>query len=145
MHGQINDCSNQLKDYIREKSKTTNQINVSDVTGKFATDVIGTCAFGLKLDSIKDDDSDFRKYGKTIFQPSVRLLVSLILGMLSPKISKIIKMQQFPPEAVDFYKSAFGEVIKYRETNNVDRNDVAQTLMHARKELVLNEDLAPEG
>lgn len=145
MHGQIKECCDQLMYFINEKSKTTDQFNVNDVLSKFSTEVIGTCAFGLKLDSIKDDDSAFRKYVKELFRPSIRILVSQILEMISPKISKVIKVKQFSTEAIDFYNSAFSEIIKYRETNNVYRNDVAQILMHARKELVLNDDLAPEG
>jgi len=145
MHGQIKECSERLMDLISERSTTTTQINVNDVLAKFSIDVIGTCAFGLKLDTIKDDDSDFRVYSKKLFRPSVRLFVSHVLGVISPKILKIVKIKQFSPEVIDFYSSVLGEVIKYRETNNVDRNDVAQTLMHARKELVLNDDLAPEG
>lgn len=67
-----------------------------------------------------------------------------MLGMISPRISKVFKLKAFSPEATDIYSSAFKQVVEYREANGVDRNDVAQTLMNARRELVLNEDFASE-
>jgi len=113
--------------------------------GKYATNVIGTCAFGLKLDTMTDKDNEFRKYGRQIFKPTFRQLVTTMLGLISPKLSNTLKIQQFTPEVIEFFNSIFKEVIEYRETNNVNRNDVAQTLMQARKELVLIDGLDPEG
>lgn len=139
-HCQISECSKQLMNYIDEKSKNTDLIEVHDVMAKYAIDVIGTCAFGLKLDTIKHDNSDFRKYGEKIFQPSGKLTFSRFLIATFPTISKMLKLKEFSQEASAFYSSVFSEVIKYRETNNVNRNDVTQTLMQARKELVLNHD-----
>lgn len=46
---------------------------------------------------------------------------------------------------MEYFTSSFQNVIEYREKNNIDRNDVAQTLMEARKELVLNNTSFPEG
>lgn len=66
--------------------------------------------------------------------------------MLSPKLIKILKINETSPEVLEFFNSVFQEVIKYRETNDLNRNDVAQTLMQARKELVLsNNDLNSQG
>lgn len=54
-------------------------------------------------------------------------------------------MSSTPPEVMEYFNSSFKNVIEYREKNNLNRNDVAQTLMQARKELVLNNSSYPEG
>jgi len=51
----------------------------------------------------------------------------------------------FPTEATDFFQKVFTDVIQYREQHDVVRNDLTQTLMQARKELVLKEDPTAEG
>jgi len=112
---------------------------------KYSTDVIGTCAFGLKLNSMKDEENEFRKYTKLILIPSFRAIFAKTLTLISPKISNILKIKSISPEVMEYFTSSFQSVIEYREKNNIDRNDVAQTLMQARKELVLNNNSYPEG
>ncbi|XP_022165036.1 probable cytochrome P450 6a13 isoform X2 [Myzus persicae] len=144
MHSQIKECSKEMIKYIDRKSKTTDQFDVHDIMNKYATDVIGTCAFGLKLGSMTDEDNEFRKFTKLIFKPSFRLIFANTLVMISPKISSILKINPTPPEVEEYFISSLRSVIEYREKNNVNRNDVAQTLMQARKELVLNNTSFPE-
>lgn len=43
-------------------------IEVRELTAKFTTDVIGSTAYGLDVNSFKDPNAEFRKYGKMIFQ-----------------------------------------------------------------------------
>jgi len=91
-----------------------------------------------------DEDSEFRKYGRQLFKPTFRLLIVNTLGMISPQIPRMLKIQHFLPDVIDFFVSTFKEIITYREKNAVTRNDVAQTLMQDRKELVFNNDSIPE-
>jgi len=51
----------------------------------------------------------------------------------------------FPAEATNFFRKVFTDVINYRENHNVVRNDLTQTLLQARKELVLKENSTSEG
>ncbi|XP_060837497.1 probable cytochrome P450 6a13 [Rhopalosiphum padi] len=144
MHSQVKKCSKDMIDYIDAKSKTTDQFDVHDIMNKYATDVIGTCAFGLKLNSMIDEDNEFRKCTKLIFKSPFRIIVANLLQMVSPKLASILKIRFHSPEAMDYFNSTFRGVIEYREKNNVNRNDVAQTLIQARKELVLNNISYPE-
>jgi len=51
----------------------------------------------------------------------------------------------FSAEATNFFHRVFTDVFKYREEHSVIRNDLAQTLMQARKELVLKGNPTTEG
>ncbi|VVC31925.1 Hypothetical protein CINCED_3A000677 [Cinara cedri] len=140
---QIKECSDQLIQFVDEKlSKQSDGFDVKEIFGKFTTDVIGTCAFGLKLDTITDSDSNFRKYLNEIFGNNFKQTCIMMLGMVFPKVVKFFKLRSFPLEASNFFYSVFTDVIDYRTKNSVVRNDLAQTLMEARKELVLNGDNA---
>nr|UOW66143.1 cytochrome P450 6CY16 [Rhopalosiphum padi] len=137
---QINECSDEMVSGIVETLKKTDRLDVNTMAGGFSTDVIGTCAFGLKLDAIKNDDSKFRRYVKMIFQSTPKLLFLQVVAMICPRVIKLFKIKMFSEEATNFFYDVFADVIKYREEHNVVRNDVTQTLMEARKELVLKEN-----
>lgn len=144
-YSQIKECSEELMKIIKSKSKQTDQIDVKEVLGNFATDVIGTTAFGLKVDTIKNENSDFRIHSKKLFGDTNPIqLVKMVIGMLFPKFSKFIKLEITPRDTIDFFHGVMSDVIKYRTEENVIRNDLTQTLMQARNDLVLNGEISEE-
>nr|WOV89612.1 cytochrome P450 CYP6CY104 [Rhopalosiphum padi] len=120
-HTQIKGCIDQLMNAIEDKLKTSS-------------------VFGLKLDTIKNGNSDFRKFGRKIFQANLKQIFIQALVMLWPKLVLALKLQQFPEDASEFYVSVFREVLEYRSRNKIVRNDVTQTLIKARNDLVLDKD-----
>lgn len=144
-HNQIIECSNELLDQIDVTLKQSDNIEVKQIVGRFVTDVIGTCAFGLKLDTIKNANSEFRIHARKIFQPSVQQLLTHILQNVCPKLVKTFKLQLYPLDSSNYFYSVFNNVIKHRNENNVVRNDLMQTLMDTRKELILNDELSNES
>nr|NP_001352523.1 probable cytochrome P450 6a14 [Myzus persicae] len=144
-YSQINECSEEMVSRIVDMiEKKTDKINVKTMTSGLSTDVIGTCAFGMKLDTIKNDDSEFRRYAKKIFQRTTKQIIVQTITMICPFIIKLFKMQMFPVDSINFFHKVFTDVINYREKHNVIRNDLTQTLIQARKELVLKENLTSE-
>ncbi|CAI6366502.1 unnamed protein product [Macrosiphum euphorbiae] len=137
---QINECSDEMVSSIVETiGKDTDRIELKEITGRFSTDVIATCAFGLKLDTIKNGDSEFRRYAKLLFQTTTKQMIVMALSTICPWLIKILRIQLFSLEATNFFSKVFVDVIKYREDHKVVRNDITQTLIQARKELVLQE------
>jgi len=146
MYDQIKECGEELMKNIHiDLNKIGDEIEVRDIIGKYSTDVIGTCAFGLKLNAINDDKSPFRKYGKLIFKPSLRLLIRELCVMITPALLKVVRLKKFPTAATDFFHSAFNETMTYRHDNKIVRNDFVHYLMQARNDLVLNTDLPKHG
>lgn len=146
MYDQIKACGEEMMVNIHEKvAQNTEGMDVREILAKFATDVIGTCVFGLKFNAITNSDSEFHRYGKTLFGASRRTLMRELCLMISPTFLKIVRLGNFPSDAVAFFRSVFCETLKYREENNVIRNDFVNSLMQARKDLVLNDRLPKEG
>ncbi|CAH1726368.1 unnamed protein product [Aphis gossypii] len=144
-HEQIKGCIEQLMNVIDDKLKTCDHFELREIIANFSTDVIGASAFGLKLDTIKNGNSDFRKFGKKLFQGNLKQLFIQALLLVCPKLVFALKLKQFPEDVSEFYGSMFKEVLEYRSRNNVIRNDVTQTLIQARNDLVLNNDSTSEN
>ncbi|XP_025192941.1 cytochrome P450 9e2-like [Melanaphis sacchari] len=138
MHEQIKGCVDQLMNVIDGKLQTCDHFELREMVNNFSTDVIGASAFGLKLDTIKNGNTEFRKYSKKIFQANLKQLFIQALLLFWPKLVFTLKLKQIPEDASEFYKSMFREVLEYREQNNIIRNDFTQTLIQARKDLVSN-------
>lgn len=139
MYGQIKECSEQLmRNLAGELDGSDGRIEVRDVLGKYSTDVIGTCAFGLQLNAINDANSGFRKYGKSIFSPSIRVLFRDMSWLISPLLQRALRISDFPLDAVQFFKNAFIDTMHHRQENGVIRNDLMQMLIQARMDLVVN-------
>ncbi|KAL4096784.1 hypothetical protein QTP88_021668 [Uroleucon formosanum] len=142
MYDQIKGCGDELMKNIDGcLNKNGNEIEVKDIIAKYSTDVIGTCAFGLKLDAINNDESPFRKHGKVIFTPSLRFLIGQLCALINPGLLKFVRVKVFPQETTDFFQAAFKETMTYRLEKNIVRNDLVNHLMQARNDLVLNTDL----
>lgn len=146
MFDQIMECGEEMmKNLCEQIDNTSDIVDVRSVLANYSMDVIGTCAFGLKLNVINDDKSPFRKYGKSLFHASPWYLLRELCLMISPALLRAFNLTLFPPAASEFFHSIFRDTIMNREKNNIIRNDYVHTLMQARKELVLNENLSPEG
>ncbi|CAI6374079.1 unnamed protein product [Macrosiphum euphorbiae] len=140
----INECSNQMVSGMVEKLGKTDQLDVKSIIFGFANDVIGMCAFGMQLDTIKNEDSDFRRYSERVFQRNTKQIIVQAVTTVCPLIVNLFKIQMFPADATNFFRKVFTDVINYRENHNVVRNDLTQTLLQARKELVLKENSTSE-
>jgi len=139
-HDQIKECIDQLMEVIEIKLKNSDHFELRELVDNFSTDVIGMSAFGLKLDMIKNGNEDFRRFGKKIFQSDLKQRFIQAMLLFCPNLVLTLKLKQFPEDAANFYASMFREVIEYRDRNNIVRNDVTQTLIQARKDLVTNDD-----
>ncbi|XP_060846915.1 probable cytochrome P450 6a13 [Rhopalosiphum padi] len=138
MRGQVAACSEQLMRNVAADVAAGGPVEVRDALGKYSTDVIGTCAFGLQLNAINDEQSAFRKYGKAVFAPSFRTIFKELLWMVSPALRRALRVGDFPRDAVEFFTAAFTDTMRYRQEHGLVRDDVVQSLIQARTDLVVN-------
>lgn len=108
------------------------EFEIRDLTAKFTTDVIGTCAFGLECNSLKDSQSEFRRMGCAVLNSSPSLALAKIVRVFFPKIFKALKLRTFPAEVQQFFLAIVKQTINFRNTNQVRRNDFIQLLLEIK-------------
>ena len=64
------DSSDHLEKYLEIIVSKNEPIECRDLTSKFTIDVIGSCVFGIHTNALCDEESEFLKMGKKIFQPN---------------------------------------------------------------------------
>lgn len=115
-----------------ESGKT--EFEIRDLTAKFTTDVIGTCAFGLECNSLKDSQSEFRRMGCAVLNPSASLALAKMVRVFFPKLFKALKLRTFPAEVQQFFMGIVKQTIDFRNTNQVRRNDFIQLLLEIKNQ-----------
>ncbi|KAJ8913631.1 hypothetical protein NQ315_007348 [Exocentrus adspersus] len=126
------DCGLILEKYIEEDVADKQVIDIKDVLGRFSTDVIGSCAFGLDCNSFKEPNSPFRVYGKKVFQPSILDTAKAFFALTFPDLARTLGMRQIKPDISNFFTKVVEDTISYRERNNVTRNDFLQLMIEMK-------------
>ncbi|KAI4460043.1 cytochrome p450 [Holotrichia oblita] len=104
-------------------------IEAKDFSGRFTTDVIGNCAFGIDCNSLKDPNTEFRIQGKRVFNLTRTEQMTNFIGFLFPNLMKFFGATFTPKIAADFFWKVIVDTTEYREKNGIRRNDAMQLLL----------------
>uniref|UniRef100_V5GHG9 Cytochrome P450 6A1 n=1 Tax=Anoplophora glabripennis TaxID=217634 RepID=V5GHG9_ANOGL len=126
------DCGVILEKYIKDEVAGKQAVDIKDILGRFSTDIIGSCAFGLDCNSFEQPNSSFRVYGKKVLETSTLELMKEAFCISFPKAARALSLRVFRKEVCDFYTSVVQDTISYREKNSVKRNDFMQLLLEMK-------------
>ncbi|XP_055679447.1 probable cytochrome P450 9f2 [Lutzomyia longipalpis] len=121
-----------LKTEAKEKGPQTHEMK--DLFARIATDIIGTCAFGIKVDSLKDKDNKFYKSGKEVFDlTSTTLAMKFIALRVCPSLMRLCGITLFDETYRGFLKDLVLNNMKTRQEKNIVRPDMINLLIEAQK------------
>lgn len=141
MFESIVECNESLGKYIQRYADQGNTVEVRDVFARYATNVIASVSFGISIDClIMDRDSDFRKYGKQIFEPTFINAIRNICTFFAPSLSRIFRVRFADKDVGDFMIDTVKQNLEYREKNNISRKDLFQLLMQLKNTGKIDED-----
>ncbi|XP_050069633.1 probable cytochrome P450 6a14 [Anopheles maculipalpis] len=131
MFGTIWDVALELEKYM-EANYNQPEIEMKDVLGRFTTDVIGTCAFGIECNTLRTPDSEFRKYGNKAFELDPVTLTKFFFASSYPQLARKLHVRTTQQDVEDFFMKIVRETVDYREMNNVQRNDFMNLLLQIK-------------
>lgn len=129
---QLEDCAHSLVEYFGNSLHSRSTPNVLDVMAKFATDVIGTCVFGLNIKSLENPDCQFRKVGQSIFKPSPRIILKFIARAVHPKLPYFLNLKFVGKDVEDFFLSFVKNKVEECE-HLTEKKNFLNILMDLRK------------
>ncbi|XP_044009988.1 probable cytochrome P450 6a14 [Aphidius gifuensis] len=86
------ECADHFEIYLSNQLKKSNVIDCREVAAKFTTDVIGSCAFGINMNALSNDESEFRKIGRKVFESNFYAIMKSLLGEISPQLFTLLKI-----------------------------------------------------
>lgn len=128
----IKECGENLKNYmatvLNEKSEA------KEITAKYTTDVITTCAFGISANSFVDENSEFRVAGRKLAGDSFYRYIQALSYSFGHLLVKLFKFKFIEAEAAKFLSDVFLETIKQRESAKIKRNDLIDILIDLKNQ-----------
>lgn len=139
----MTEVADRLREYLRSVVETNGEpIEIKDVLARYTTDVIGSCAFGIECDSLKDPDAEFRNMGRKVFNSPRHTAIAINLFSSFPTLAQFFHAKVLLDDVSRFFIKTVKDNVEYREKNNVTRNDFMDILIKLRKEtneLTINE------
>lgn len=129
MFSTIVSVGNELVDTLSNAIRIDDEVEVHDWMARYTTDVIGTCAYGIECNSLKDPLCEFRTMSKNVFtQPKLSYFQQLLMKSFV-NIAKLAGARVYSKEVTDFFFRVVEDTIEHREKNNVQRNDFMSLLI----------------
>ncbi|XP_071499877.1 cytochrome P450 3A6-like [Diadema antillarum] len=134
----MRDCGEVLVSVFSEREAAGKPIECKDLYGGFAMDVVGSCAFGMRVNSLVNKDDPFITNAKKAFSFSITnpiLLLSMLFPWLTPVINFFYKHGVFPEDVEKFFMGVFEKTIAERNADDTSENsDFLRLMLNAHKE-----------
>ncbi|KAK5637804.1 hypothetical protein RI129_000013, partial [Pyrocoelia pectoralis] len=139
MFNTVLQCTIPMQEMMTRECLDKKPIMIKEVTARFTTDVIGSCAFGLDCNSFKNENSPFRNLGRNAFEKKskwYRFRRGLVT--ICPTITKTLAITFLSKESTRFFINVVKDTVKHRTENNIQRNDMLQILIELEKSCLNN-------
>jgi len=130
----ISKCADHLVNYTEELVNRNEPIECLELMAKYTTDVIGICAFGIEINALSNENSDFRRIGRNVFHLPWLDLQRIRIKEFSPWLYDILGYILPQTEITRFFMGLVTDTMNYREKNNIIRHDFIDILRDLKKE-----------
>jgi cytochrome P450 family 6 len=139
------DCGQELGSVLEKSANNKEIIEIKDISARYSTDIISSCAFGIRCNCLKNPEAEFRQWGRKFFAPSFRNALTAFLNETIPNLMGLLKVTPIDYKIGRYFQSMVEDTVNYREKNNVTRNDFLQLLIQLKnKGKVDDENEIPE-
>ncbi|XP_071651117.1 cytochrome P450 9e2-like [Temnothorax longispinosus] len=129
----ISECSHDFVNYLVDHPEICHTIDTKEAFRRYTNDVIATAAFGISVNSMKDQNNEFYIRGveaSKVFSGPLAIIKFTFIRTC-PRFSKSIGLTLFPSATYKFFKKIVGETIRAREEQDIVRPDMIHLLMQA--------------
>ncbi|XP_011638474.1 probable cytochrome P450 6a14 [Pogonomyrmex barbatus] len=129
----ISECADHLIQYTEKVASKNGLIECRELMAKYTTDVIGSCAFGIEMNSMSDKDSEFRKMGRQFFESTWSNVIRERMREIVPGLYHLLGYILPQSESTKFFTRVIMESMEYRDMNTITRHDFIDTLRELKK------------
>ncbi|OXU20727.1 hypothetical protein TSAR_010092 [Trichomalopsis sarcophagae] len=132
----MSDCADRFAKSFSEQFLKEDDTDMKKAFTKYTNDVIATCAFGIEIDSMKNPDNEFYRYGREVTNTDglaqLRAIYKMLFMIMFPRFAKFIGMELMREKISKFFIGVIDEAIKQRDEKGTTRPDMLQLMMDAR-------------
>jgi cytochrome P450 family 6 len=125
--------ADRMIEFLSSQIKSENLIEMKEIFSSYTTESIASVAFGIETEVYENDINEFRKHGKSVFEPTYWEKIKSLIVSSFGEFSKLTNLRVTSQETIDFFQGTVRETLDYRQKNNVKRNDFFQLAMEIMK------------
>ncbi|XP_044262899.1 cytochrome P450 6g1-like [Tribolium madens] len=131
----LEEVAGNLVKFIDNHPETTNGkgYNAKELCARFTLNNVASCAFGIEGKCLEEENSEFRQLAVEFFSPGSSAFIAFFLSTVIPPLSKLFSIRFVTKSVEKKLTNIVSQTIKYREDNNVLRNDFLHILMQLKK------------
>ncbi|XP_076663925.1 cytochrome P450 9e2-like [Andrena cerasifolii] len=126
------DCTVNFADYIAMESKGGKVYEVKDIFRRYTTDILATCCYGFSVDSMRNPNNDFYRFGERSLNFLSGLSIKFLMGKNFATLFKLLGVRFFSDEAHKYFLRIVTETVRMREEKGIHRPDMIQLMMETR-------------
>ncbi|XP_003703411.2 cytochrome P450 9e2 [Megachile rotundata] len=129
----IRECADNVSNFIATQSKEKKIFDVKDICGRYTTDVIATCSFGISIDSMRNPNNEFYVLAKKTLNFMTALSWKFMMAICCPKLSNLLGIRLFSEKVHRYFLNVVGETVRTREEKGITRPDMIQLMMESKE------------
>ncbi|XP_025832389.1 probable cytochrome P450 6a13 [Agrilus planipennis] len=129
-------CTKQLRELLDEFVSKSEPIDIKETMARYTTDIIGSVVFGIDCNCLQNSDTEFRKYGKRIFEGSIVKVGKRIASVCVPGLFNYFNIPLNDKGVERFFIKIVKDTIDYREKHHIDRKDFMKLLMELKTQKI---------
>lgn len=133
----VQDVVLRMVKHVREKSEEV--FDARELCAKYTTDVVSNCIFGIDAESFSKENPEIREMGRRLLAPAGTTLFKMFVLESFPALKKFFKIQFLPTDVSQFFVDLMKQALKYREENNIHREDFLDHVIHLREKKNIDE------
>jgi cytochrome P450 family 6 len=65
---------------------------MKELCARYTTDVVATCAYGIRGHALQDPDCEFRRMGRQILEPNFWNNIRMLTVLLVPRVAQVLRL-----------------------------------------------------
>ena len=74
------------------EGETTAEFEAKELCARYTTDVVATCAYGIRGNALQDPDCEFRQMGREMMDLTFWNKIKIFIVFLLPRVAKALKL-----------------------------------------------------
>jgi len=133
MFSLISECADLLVEYMEKIASRNEPVECRELIAKYTIDVIGSCAFGIEINALSNENNEFCEMGKKVFTLTWTHLLRVRIRETFPWFYNMLGYILPQTNITKFFTHVVMENMDHREMNNITRNDFIDTLRELKK------------
>jgi len=126
----MSECAEDFTEFLSKAS--AENVDIKDAFSRYTNDVIATCAFGIKTNSMKNPTNSFFVYGKEAINITGFRNLKFFFARSFPRLTKLFDIRVIPKNVTNYFKDIIKKTIDTRDAENIKRPDMIQLMMDMR-------------